>query len=223
MINILIVEDDIKLNKSVCTFLNNNGYNTKGCFNPNQAYEFMYNNSYDIIISDIMMPEINGFEFAETVRKLNKIIPILFITARDDIASKQKGFRIGIDDYMVKPIDLEELILRIAALLRRANIMEEKKLSVGNLQMDSDAMTAIINDKEISITVREFNILYKLLSYPNKTFSRAQLMDEFWSIESETSLRAVDVYITKLRDKFSNCNGFKIVTVHGLGYKAVLI
>lgn len=223
MINILVVEDDAKLNQTVCTFLANSGYSVKGCFNPNEAYDLMYGNLYDLIISDIMMPEIDGFEFAETVRSLNRAIPILFMTARDDIASKQKGFRAGIDDYMVKPIDLDELILRVAALLRRANIMDEKKIIIGNLTLDADALTAIKDDTEIPITVREFNILFKLLSYPNKTFSRAQLMDEFWGIDTDTSLRAVDVYINKLRDKFSGCNGFQIVTVHGLGYKVVLI
>lgn len=222
MINILIVEDDIRLNNSVCTFLNNNRFSAKGCLNPEEAYNLMYNQSFDLIISDIMMPKINGFEFAKTVRAINQTIPILFMTARDDISSKQKGFHIGIDDYMVKPIDLEELILRIGALLRRANIANKKKITVGNLLMDADAMTLQINDAELPITTREFNILYKLLAYPNKTFSRSQLMDEFWGLESNTSLRAVDVYITKLRDKLSDCNGFKIVTVRGIGYKVVL-
>lgn len=222
MINILVVEDDIKLNQIVCACLLDNGYAAKGCFNPNEAYDLMYGNLYDLIISDIMMPGIDGFEFAETVRSLNKTIPILFMTARDDIASKQKGFRAGIDDYMVKPVNLDELVLRVAALLRRANIMDEKKLTVGNLTLDADALSANIDDEEIPVTVREFNILFKLLSYPKKTFSRAQLMDEFWDVDSDTSLRAVDVYITKLRDKFSACDGFQIVTVHGLGYKAVL-
>ncbi|MDF2921844.1 MAG: transcriptional regulator [Paenibacillaceae bacterium] len=222
MINILVVEDDVKLNQIVCTYLNDNGYAAKGCLNPQEAYSLMYNHLYDLIISDIMMPGIDGFEFAETVRDINKTIPILFMTARDDISSKQKGFRAGIDDYMVKPIDIEELVLRVGALLRRGNITNEKRLAVGSLVMDADAMTASVNGEEIPITVREFNILYKLLSYPKRTHSRAQLMDEFWGIGSETSLRAVDVYITKLRDKFSGCQDFKIVTVHGLGYKAVL-
>ena len=223
MINILVVEDDIKLNQIVCAHLTGEGYAAKGCLNPSEAYDLMYNSLYDIVISDIMMPEIDGYEFAETVRSLNKTIPILFMTARDDITSKQKGFRSGIDDYMVKPINMDELTLRIAALLRRANIMEDKKLVVGNLTLDADEMSARVNEEEVPITIREFNILFKLLSYPKKTFSRAQLMDEFWGLESETSLRAVDVYITKLRDKFSGCDGFKIATVHGLGYKAVLI
>lgn len=222
MVNILVVEDDIKLNQIVCTYLCNNGYAAKGCLNPREAYDLMYNNLYDLIISDIMMPEIDGFEFAETVRDVNKTIPILFITARDDISSKQRGFRVGIDDYMVKPIHMDELVLRVGALLRRANIANEKQLTVGSLVMDADQMTVTVKGEEIPVTVREFNILYKMLSYPKHTFSRAQLMDEFWGIDSETSLRAVDVYITKLRDKFSCCEDFKIVTVHGLGYKAVL-
>lgn len=222
MINILVVEDDTELNRIVCTYLNDSGFQTKGCLNANDAYEEMYNNMYEMIISDIMMPKIDGFEFARTVRKLNRAIPILFMSAKDDLLSKQKGFQIGIDDYMVKPIELDELLLRVRALLRRANIEMERKLIIGNLTLDADAVSATIEDEEVTVTTREFNILYKLLSYPKKTFSRAQLMDEFWGVETNTSLRAVDVYITKLRDKFSDCNGFKIVTVRGIGYKAVL-
>lgn len=223
MIHILVVEDDKKQNQMVCTYLNDNGFEVKGCLNANDAYEEMYNNLYDLIISDIMMPEIDGFEFAENLRRVNKYIPILFMSAKDDLSSKQKGFHLGIDDYMVKPVELDELLLRVQALLRRANIELERNLTVGNLVLDADALTAEIDGEEIPVTTREFNILYKLLSYPKKTFSRAQLMDEFWGIESDTSLRAVDVYITKLRDKFSACDGFEIKTVRGLGYKAVLL
>ena len=222
MVNILVLEDDAKLNQTVCTYLNDSGFQAKGCLNANDAYEEMYNNLYELIISDIMMPETDGFAFAETVRRVNKHVPILFMSAKDDLPSKQKGFQLGIDDYMVKPIELDELLLRVRALLRRANIEMERKLVVGNLELDADGLTAAIDGKEVPVTTREFNILYKLLSYPKKTFSRAQLMDEFWGIESNTSLRAVDVYVTKLRDKFSACSGFKIVTVRGLGYKAVL-
>lgn len=222
MIDVLVVEDDLKLNEIVCSYLQDNGYHATGCLNPQEAYDSMYNCLYDLIISDIMMPEIDGYEFAETVRNINPTIPILFTTARDDIKSKQKGFKAGIDDYMVKPVDLDELLMRVGALLRRANIANEKKLVVGSLIMDADGMTASINGEEVSITLREFNILFKLLSYPKHTFSRAQLMDEFWGLDSNTSLRAVDVYITKLREKFSGCNDFKIMTVHGLGYKVVL-
>lgn len=221
MINILVVEDNIKFNQIVCTYLNDKGYHAKGCITPHDAYNIMYNTLYDLIISDIMMPGIDGFEFVKTVRSVNKTIPILLMTARDDISSKQKGFQRGIDDYMVKPIDLDELVLRVAALLRRANIANDKHLKIGGLVMDADGISATIDNIDIPVTIREFNILYKLLSYPNKTFSRGQLMDEFWDIESQSSLRAVDVYITKLRVKFSTCSNFKIVTVHGLGYKAM--
>lgn len=222
MIHILVVEDDAKLDQIVCTYLNDSGFQAKGCLNANDAYEEMYNQLYDLIISDIMMPEIDGFEFARTVRQVNKTIPILFMSAKDDLPSKQKGFQLGIDDYMVKPIELDELLLRVRALLRRANIEMERRITVGNLELDADGMSATIDGEEISLTTREFNIIYKLLSYPKKTFSRAQLMDEFWGVDSDTSLRAVDVYVTKLRDKLSACDGFKIVTVRGLGYKAVL-
>lgn len=223
MINILVVEDDRKLNQIVCKYLNDSGYHAIGCLNPHEAYDLMYNGLYNMIISDVMMPGIDGFAFAETIRSLNKTIPIMFVTAKDDIISKQKGFLLGIDDYMVKPINLDELIMRVGALLRRANIMEARKVTAGNFSMDSEAMTATVDDKEISLTLREFNILYKLLSYPNKTFSRAQLMDEFWGLDTETNLRAVDVYVTKLRDKLAGCDGFQIATVRGLGYKAVLL
>jgi DNA-binding response OmpR family regulator len=222
MNKILVVEDDVKLNQIVCSHLADNGYSVKGCLNADDAYDEIYAAVYDLIISDVMMPKINGFEFTKTVRGINGAIPILLMTARDDMASKQKGFRLGIDDYMVKPVELDELVLRIGALLRRANIAADRKLSAGNLTLNADENSASINGEDIPVTVRDFNILFKLLSYPKKTFSRSQLMEEFWDIDSEASLRAVDMYITKLRDKFSRCDGFKIVTVHGLGYKAVL-
>lgn len=223
MIKILVVEDDVQLNQMVCTYLNDSGFEAKGCLNASDAYDEMYNKMYQLIISDIMMPEIDGFEFAQTVRNINKTIPILFMSAKDDLPSKTKGFQVGIDDYMVKPVELGELLLRVRALLRRANIEMERKITVGNLELDADGMSATVGGEEVSLTTREFNIMYKLLSYPKKTFSRAQLMDEFWGIDSDTSLRAVDVYVTKLRDKLSGCDGFQIVTVRGLGYKAVLL
>jgi two-component system, OmpR family, response regulator len=222
MLKILLVEDDIELNRTVCSFLNQNGYEAIGCLNANEAYNTMYGNLFDLIISDIMMPDIDGFEFTKTVRDLNAEIPILFMTARNDLSAKQKGFRAGIDDYMVKPVDLDELLLRIGALLRRAKIATSKKLSVGSLLLDVEEHIAYLNEVEIPMTVREFNLLYKLLSYPKKTFTRSQLMDEFWDSETSTGSRAVDVYMTKIRDKFSECDDFEIVTVHGMGYKAVL-
>ncbi len=223
MFRILVVEDDKELNKAVCSYLNRNGYEAIGCLSANEAYDIMYGgNLCDLIISDIMMPGTSGFEFAETVREQNQNIPILFMTARDDFAAKQRGFKVGIDDYMVKPIDLDELLLHIGALMRRANIANSRKLTVGSLVLDADERSAMLNDQEISLTVREFNLLYKLLSYPKKTFTLQQLMDEFWDMASGTGSRTVDVYMTKLREKFSDCDDFEIVTVHGLGYKAVL-
>ncbi|MBE7066753.1 MAG: response regulator transcription factor [Ruminococcaceae bacterium] len=222
MFRILVVEDDKELNRTVCSFLNHSGYEATGCLDATKAYDALYENVYDLIVSDIMMPGIDGFEFAKNVRELNTDIPILFMTARDDIASKQRGFRIGIDDYMVKPIDLDELFLRIGALLRRAKIASNRKLEIGSFVMDADEHTAYLNDEEIPMTNREFSILYKLLSYPKKTFTRTQLMDEFWDADTETAPRAVDVYMTKLRSKLTECEDFEIVTVHGLGYKAVI-
>ena len=174
-----------------------------------------------MIVSDIMLPGTDGFELVSRVRSVDRKIPILLMTARDDLAAKQRGFRAGIDDYMVKPIDVDELLLRIEALLRRARIEAEKRLVIGSTILDAEEMSAYVAGQEIALTVREFNILYKLLSYPRRTFSRAQLMDEFWSGETSASLRAVDVYITRIREKFSSSEDFRIVTVHGLGYKAV--
>ena len=222
MFKILVVEDDKELNRVVCSFLSDNGYEAVGCLGAEMAYDAMYGAIFDLIISDIMMPGIDGYECARTVREVNQEIPILFMTARDDLASKQRGFRAGIDDYMVKPIELDELLMRIGALLRRAKIANSKKLTVGSLVMDAEEHTVYVREEEIPLTVREFNLLYKLLSYPKKTFTRTQLMDEFWDVESSSGPRTVDVYMTKLRDKFSECKDFEIVTVHGLGYKAVI-
>ena len=222
MFKILVLEDDRDLNRTVCAFLNHSGYEATGCLHATEAYDAMYGTMFDLIVSDIMMPGIDGFEFAQNVRTLNENIPILFMTARDDMASKQRGFRIGVDDYMVKPIDLDELFLRIGALLRRAKIASSRKLDVGEFVMDADEFSATLRGEEISLTKREFNLLYKLLSYPKKTFTRQQLMDEFWDAASDTAPRAVDVYMTKLRSKLADCEDFEIKTVHGLGYKAVI-
>ncbi len=222
MFRILVVEDDRELNRTVCTFLNQSGYEATSCLCADEAYDAMYENVFDLIVSDIMMPGTDGFEFAKTVRSMNNEIPILFMTARDDFEAKQRGFRVGIDDYMVKPIDLDELFLRIGALLRRAKIASSRKLEIGSFIMDADERTAYLDGEEISMTAREFSILYKLLSYPKKTFTRTQLMDEFWDADTDTAPRAVDVYMTKLRSKLAECDDFEIVTVHGLGYKAVL-
>ena len=222
MIKILVVEDDRSLNKSICLFLEQKGFEIQGCFNGEEALDLLYKITFDLIISDIMMPEFDGYNLLENVRKLDKSIPFVFMTAKEDFPSKQKGFDGGVDDYLVKPVDLQELYLRINALLRRANINVEKKLVVGNFTMDVEEHMAYIGDEEVNFTTREFDIVFKFLSYPKKTFSRSQLMNEFWNPDSFTGTRTVDVYITKIREKLANCKDFEIVTVHGLGYKAVI-
>ena len=222
MFRILVVEDDPDLNRTVCDFLGRSGYAATGCPGAEAAYDAMYETVFDLIVTDVMMPGIDGFEFAATVRSLNENIPILFMTAREDFASRQRGYRVGADDYMVKPVDLDEMFLRIGALLRRAKIASSRRLTVGGFVMDADERTAYLRGEEISLTNREFSLLFKLLSYPRKTFTRTQLMDEFWSVDTTSGPRAVDVYMTKLRSKLSDCHDFEIVTVHGLGYKAVI-
>ena len=198
MFRVLVVEDDRELNRTVCAFLNQNGYESTGCLCADTAYDAMYEKVFDVIVSDIMMPDIDGFEFVKTIRSLNKEVPVLFMTARDDLASKQRGYRAGIDDYMVKPIELDELLLRIGALLRRAKIASSHKLEIGSFKMDSNEHTTYLGEMEIPMTTREFSILYKLLSYPKKTFTRTQLMDEFWDVDTASGPRTVDVYMTKL-------------------------
>jgi len=168
MINILVVEDDVKLNYIVCAFLNDNGFHAISCKNGTEAFDRILEEPVNLIVSDIMMPEMDGFEFAAEIRKQDKAIPILFMTARDDMGAKQKGYSLGIDDYMVKPIEMDELLLRVAALLRRANIRNERKLTAGSLVLNEEETTAYLNDVELPLTVKEFNILFKLLSYPNE-------------------------------------------------------
>ncbi|MCR5715791.1 MAG: response regulator transcription factor [Lachnospiraceae bacterium] len=221
MFSILVVEDNEELNRTVCEYLESKGYRSTGCLNAEDGYDALYKGSYDLVISDIMMPNIDGFEFAETIRKLNENLPILFVTARDDFASKQRGFRVGVDDYLVKPVNLDEMLLHIGALLRRAGIAQSRKLVLGEFEMNMEERSASLAGEEISLTQREFDILFKLLSYPKKTFTRTQLMDEFWDADSEASTRSVDVYVTKLRDKLSACQAFEIKAVRGIGYKAI--
>lgn len=221
MANILIVEDDKDLNNSVCTYFQANGYNVCACYNGSEALIELEKGNFDIILSDIMMPIIDGFSLVEKVRGQNLQIPIIFMTARDDKFSKQLGYKIGIDDYIVKPFDIDELVLKVGAILRRTNGVGNQKLVIGNLSLDNVEHTAYINDKELPLTVREFDLLYKFLSCPKKTFTRSQLMEEFWDYDSSATSRTVDVYMAKLRDKTSSCDGFEIVTVHGLGYKVV--
>lgn len=222
MIRILVVEDEKNLNNILCSHLNRHGYIAVGCESPAQAYNALDGSIFDMIITDIMMPGTDGFEFASNIRKVNSTIPIIFISVRDDFTSKERGFNLGIDDYIVKPVDLNELLLRIGALLRRTKIAQSHKIILPSLTLDADEVTAYLCGEEIPLTLREFNILFKLLSYPKRTFSRSQLMDEFWETNTDSTLRCVDVYITKLREKFADCGDFEIITTRGLGYKAVL-
>lgn len=213
MIRILVVEDDRDLNMIVCRHLNTYGYQALGCTSAGEAMELLYAGHYDMVISDIMMPGMDGFALASA---------ILFMTARDDFTAKERGYHLGVDDYMVKPVDLKELVLRVEALLRRANIAAEKKLTVGDLVLDEDELSATLKGEPVELTPREFQILFKLLSYPKRIFTRSQLLDEFSGVESESGLRTVDVFIANLRTKLADCTSFRIVTVRGMGYKAVL-
>jgi DNA-binding response OmpR family regulator len=222
MIKILVAEDDKALNGLVCSSLKGKGYDVISCFDGKEAFQAFENEEVDMILTDIMMPETDGFTLAAQVRESNKQIPILFMTALDDKPSQQRSYMIGIDDYVVKPFDMDLLLLRVAALLRRANIERSKELVAGNLRMNKEEHTAYVNDEELPLTVREFDLLFKLLSFPKRTFTRARLMDEFWDYDSSATSRTVDVYMAKLREKTANCDGFEIQTVHGLGYKAVL-
>lgn len=222
MIKIIIVEDDVKLNNLIKTVLERNNYSVDSVYNPIEALDKMENTAYHLIISDIMMPEMDGFEFVRIIRETNKDIPILFITAKDEFEDKKMGFLVGADDYMVKPIDIKELVLRVAALLRRSKINLEHKLVVGNTTLDADSLIVTTNDETIILPLKEFKILFKLLSYPNKIFTRSQIMNDCWGMYSESLDRTIDVHITHLRDKFENNKDFNIVTVRGLGYKAVI-
>ena len=222
MIKILLVEDDYDLNNLVKTILERNNYLVTNFYSAVDALKSMENKVYDLIISDIMMPEIDGFEFAKTIRENDKNIPILFMTSKDEFDDKLKSYSLGVDDYMVKPIDIKELVLRVGALLRRTKINNERKVSVGKTVLDSDTLSVYELDKVTVLPLKEFNILFKLLSNPNKIFTRSQIMNECWGMYSESMDRTIDVHITHLREKFKDNNDFEIVTVRGLGYKVVI-
>ncbi|MBO4989507.1 MAG: response regulator transcription factor [Clostridia bacterium] len=222
MMKLLVVEDDRQLNRMVSGELKKNGYEVESCFDGEEALRFLEREKASLIVSDIMMPKMDGYALAEEVRSFDREIPILFMTALGDMPSKEKGFRLGIDDYLVKPFPLQELTLRVGALLRRAKILQSDRLELGNLVMDRSERSVVIDGKDVPFTVREFDILFRLLSFPKKTFSRGKLMEEFWEYDSSATSRTVDVYIAKIREKTSACDGFSILTVHGLGYKAVL-
>ena len=221
MPRILIVEDDSDIVENLSILLQDEGYSVCCASSMEQALNTLHAENIDLVLLDITLPDGNGYSVCTAVKRQTNA-PVIFLTAMADESSIVTGFQLGADDYMVKPIDLDELFLRIGALLRRAKIASNRKLEIGSFVMDADEHTAYLNGEEISLTNREFSILYKLLSYPKKTFTRTQLMDEFWDANTDAAPRAVDVYMTKLRSKLSECNDFEIVTVHGLGYKAVL-
>ena len=222
MTKILVVEDDKSLNGFLSMCLRDSGYEVKSCFNGLEALKALENENFSLIITDVMMPSLDGFELAENIRLTDKVTPIIFATAKDDKPSKMYGYKLGIDDYVTKPFDIDVLLMKISVLLRRAKIENEKKITIGNFTMDKEERTAVLNGEEIALTVREFDILFKFLSFPKKTFTRSQLMAEFWDYDSSATSRTVDVYVAKIREKTQDCDGFEIVTVHGLGYKVKL-
>ena len=222
MLRILLAEDDKDLNMLTTSYLQSSGHTVKSVFNGLDALKEMEEAKYDLILSDIMMPLLDGYGLAREVRSFDNDIPIIFMSARDDKPSKQLGYKVGVDDYLTKPFDLDELVLKINAIARRLKLDAKMELVIGNLVMNKEEHTAYIDNEEISLTVREFDILYCMLSYPKKTFTRSKLMEDFWDFDSSATSRTVDVYMAKLREKTKNCDGFEIQTVHGLGYKVVL-
>jgi len=221
MFHILDVEDNADMRELFCTVLSDSGYHCFLAADGLDALEIMEKEYIDLIVADIMLPGMDGYELTKTLRDAKYELPILMVTAKDQFEDMQRGFRAGSDDYMIKPINVKELVLRVEALLRRAKISSDKKIVVGSTVLDYDALTVTIHGQETILPQKEFYLLYKLLSYPNKIFTRPQLMDEIWGMFSETDERTVNTHINRLRDRFSDCADFEIVTIRGLGYKAV--
>lgn len=221
MFTILVVEDNADMRELFCTVLSDSGYRCLPAANGNSALELMEKKYVDLVVADIMMPVMDGYGLTRALREARQDLPILIVTAKDQFDDLQRAFRLGADDYMVKPINVRELVLRVEALLRRARISSEKRIVVGSTVLNYDALTVTLNGDEMALPQKEFFLLYKLLSYPNKIFTRSQLMDEIWGMFSETDERTVNTHINRLRERFSQCDDFEIVTVRGLGYKAV--
>lgn len=220
MVNILVVEDDKNLQKLMLAVLKQNGYNVLIAKDGVEALDILDTSHIDLIISDIMMPNMDGYDLTDSLRKSNYNLPILMVTAKETLEDKKKGFIVGTDDYMVKPIDMDEMVLRVAALLRRSRIINEQRLMIGDIELDYHTLTVTEKEKSILLPKKEFYLLFKLLSYPKQIFTRQQLMDEIWGMDSEADERTVDVHIKRLREKFADYNEFEIITVRGLGYKA---
>ena len=222
MFKILIAEDDRELRQLFAHVLTKNGYTVLGVSNGEEALAALEQSYYDLIISDIMMPKMDGYELVRSVRESGSSIPIMMITAKDAFDDMRLGFLSGSDDYMVKPVDEEEMLLRIAALLRRSRIVADRRLNIGGTELNFNSMSVTVAGKTESLPKKEFLLLFKLLSYPGRIFTRRQLMDEIWDLDSESDERTVDVHINRLRDRFRGNADFEIQTVRGLGYKAVL-
>ena len=222
MFNILIVEDDKNLRKLIVTCLKKNSYNTYEAFNGNEALEVLDQNYIDLIISDVMMPEMDGFQLIKELRDSKYKTPILLITAKSDIKDKKQGFLLGADDYMVKPINIEELLLRVQVLLRRSQSANERKIRAGDLVLDYDQLSVTKKEKVYFLAQKEFLLLYKLLSTPDTIFTRQELMEEIWGLESESDYRTIDVHIKRIREKMYDVDDFEIVTIRGVGYKGII-
>lgn len=222
MINILVVEDSEKLRHLISMRLKTAGYNVLEAANGAEALETLEEKAIHLIVADIMMPEMDGYELTRELREAGDYTPILMMTARETLADKRQGFESGVDDYMVKPVDSEELLLRVQALLRRSKIAASNLLVVGNATLDSDKLMVVDQQQTFYLPQKEFQLLHTLLSYPDKIFTRYALMDEIWGYDTETDPRTVDVHIKRLRDKFADSPDFAIETVRGLGYKGVL-
>ncbi|SCY75654.1 response regulator transcription factor [Alkaliphilus peptidifermentans] len=220
MVNILVVEDDKNLQKLMVAVLKQHGYQVLSAKDGLEALDILDTSHVDLIISDIMMPNMDGYDLTDALRKSNYNLPILMVTAKETLDDKKKGFIVGTDDYMVKPIDMDEMVLRVAALLRRSRIINERRLIIGDIELDYDALTISKNGRATILPKKEFYLLFKLLSYSKHIFTRQQLMDEIWGMDSEADERTVDVHIKRLREKFADSNEFEIITVRGLGYKA---
>ncbi|MBM7540132.1 response regulator transcription factor [Amphibacillus cookii] len=222
MFNILVVEDDANTQKLMCAVLKRGGYNTSTAMDGLVALNMMETQHFDLIVLDVMMPRIDGYQLCRDLRGIGDNIPILMVTANQESKDKHKGFLAGTDDYMTKPFDEKEMLFRIKALLRRAKIASEHKLVVGETTMDYNALTVVKGKREFTLPKKEFYLLFKLMSYPNKIFTRLQLIEEIWGIETETDDHTLNVHINRLRDKFRDNSDFEIVTVRGLGYKVVM-
>ncbi len=220
MFSILVVEDDETLNKLICIKLKQENFKTFSAFDGEQALEILDQEYIDLVICDIMMPKINGYELTKELRDASYVQPILMVTAKDQLEDMEQGFRAGTDDYMIKPINLKEMVLRVNALLRRSKIANEKRLMVGKTVLDYSQMSIHIGNQEFELPPKEFYLLFLLLSNPNKIFTRLDILDEIWGMDSEVDERTVDSHIKKLRRRFEDCTDFEIITIRGLGYKA---